>query len=164
MASAGMHQSYEGPKLAPERAWLMVGYQRVISLARERLPLMISPEGNPSPQEDWRVIRAAFLARIARTAEALSALVPIGARLDGMDLVRNLLEHVVCLAWIAADPEIRLEVWLKRDYRGRLKFDNAIRERIANGTEPRWSEESLADADRAYYARYVQRVKANLPG
>jgi Family of unknown function (DUF5677) len=163
MALPGMHQSYEGPKLAPERAWLMVGYQRAISLARERLPLMISPDGNPSPQEDWRVIRAAFVARITRTAEALSALVPVGARLDGMDLVRNLLEHGVCLAWIAADAEDRLGVWLKRDYQGRIKFDNAIRDRIAKGTEPRWSEEPLAQADRAYYARHVQRVKANLP-
>src|SRR3954453_12193923 len=127
MTSSGIRQTYEGPKLAPERAWLMVGYQRLTALARERLPLTISPDVNPSPQEDWRVIRGAVLARIARTAEALSALVPLGARLDAMDLVRNLLEHVVCLAWIAADPESRLEVWLKRDYLGRIKFDDAVR-------------------------------------
>jgi hypothetical protein len=163
MASSGTHQSYEGPKLAPERAWLMVGYQRVVSLARERLPLMISPDGNPSPQEDWRVIRASFLARIARTAEALSALVPLGTRLDAMDLVRNLLEHVVCLAWIAADAEARLEVWLKRDYQGRIKFDDAVRDRIAKGTEPRWSEEPLSQSDRAHYVRHVQAVAAKLP-
>jgi hypothetical protein len=51
------------------------------------------------------VIRAAFVARITRTAEALSALVPIQARLNGVDLARNLLEHLVCSAWIAADPD-----------------------------------------------------------
>jgi hypothetical protein len=84
MTSPEMRQSYEGPKLPPERAWLMIGYQRLIALARHRLPLTISPDGNPSPQEDWRVIRAAFLARIARTTEALSALVPLGARLDAI--------------------------------------------------------------------------------
>jgi hypothetical protein len=33
--------------------------------------------------------------------------------LDGIDLARNLLDHVVCLAWIAADPQVRLDLWLK---------------------------------------------------
>lgn len=164
MAPPETRQSYEGPRLAPERAWLMVGYQRVVSLARERFPLMISTDGHLSPQEDWRVIRAAFLARIARTAEALSALVPLGARLDAMELVRNLLEHVVCLAWIAADPDARLELWLRRDYEGRIRFDEAVRDRIAKGTGPRWSELPLSQADRAHYARHVQRVRVKLPG
>jgi hypothetical protein len=142
----------------------MIGYQRMVRLARERLPLMISPDREDySPQEDWRVIQAAFLARIARTAESLSALVPLGARLDGMNLVRNLLEHVVCLAWIAAEPESRFEVWLKRDYQGRLDFDTALRERLANGAQPRWPEEPLPRAERALYARHVQRVRARLP-
>jgi hypothetical protein len=156
-------QVYEGSRLAPERAWLMIGYQRMTALAREWLPLTISPNGHDSPQEDWRVIRAAFVARIARTAEALSALVPLNARLDGIDLARNLLEHVVCLAWIAADPESRLEVWLKRDYKGRLKHDSEVRDRLATSTEPRWPEQPLPDADRAAFARHVQRVKEDLP-
>jgi hypothetical protein len=158
-----MRQSYEGPKLAPERAWLMIGYQRLSSLARDRLPLMISPDDSPSPQEDWRVIRAAFLARIARTGEALSALVPLSSRLDAMDLVRNLLEHVVCLAWIAADPDTRFPIWLKRDYQGRIKLDDAVQNRIAKGTETRWPEQPLAQGDRAYYAGYVERVQGRLP-
>jgi uncharacterized protein DUF5677 len=142
----------------------MVGYQRVIALARDRLPLTISPDGNPSPQEDWRVIRAAFLARIARTAEALSALVPLGAHLDGIDLARNMLEHVACLAWIGADPEARFDVWLKQDYRSRLDYDREVRSRLAKGTEARWAEEPLSDADRAAYRRHVRRVQADMPG
>ncbi len=141
----------------------MVGYQRIVSTIRGRLPLTITPEGNASPQEDWRVIRAAFLARMARTSEALSSLVPMGARLDGMDLVRNLLEHVVCLAWVAADKESRLDVWLKRDYQGRIKFDEAVRQRLASGAEPRWDEQRLPAADRAHYERHVKRVEATLP-
>ena len=88
---------------------------------------------------------------------------PLGARLDAMDLVRNLLEHVVCLAWLAADPKVRLDVWLKRDYQGRISFDQSVRDRIAKGTEARWSEEPLPQADRAHYARHVQRVRGKLP-
>src|SRR3954453_17078786 len=140
MTSSGIRQTYEGPKLAPERAWLMVGYQRLTALARERLPLTISPDVNPSPQEDWRVIRAAFLARIARTAEALSALVPLGARLDAMDLARNLLEHVACMGWIAVDPETHFDIWLKQDYSARLDYDKAVRKRLASEEGTRWRE------------------------
>jgi hypothetical protein len=157
-------EHYEGPRLPPERAWLMIGYRRMIVMARERLPLTISPDGHDSPQEDWRVIRAAFLARIARTAEALSALVPIGARLDGIDLARNMLEHVVNLAWIGAAPETRFDVWLKHDYRKRLDYDKKVRERLAKGTPSRWAEQPLSDADRAGYRRLVRRVNADVPG
>jgi hypothetical protein len=141
----------------------MIGYQRVVELARKRLPVMVSPDGNPTPQEDWRVIRIAFLARIARTAEALSALVPIGARLDGVDLARNMLEHVACLAWIAADPNDRLDLWLKKDYLGRIRHDERIRRRIEEGVEARWPEAPLSAADRAAYSRHVQRVRGRLP-
>jgi hypothetical protein len=111
---------YQGPQLPPERAWLMIGYLGVIDLARSRLPITIGHDGHASPQEDWRVVAPAFLARIARTAEALSVLVPLGARLDAMDLARNLLEHVACMAWIAADPDTRFDIWLKKDYSSRL--------------------------------------------
>lgn len=163
-AEPSQPQAYEGPRLAPERAWLMVGYQRMIALARDRLPLTISPDGHDSPQEDWRVIRAAFLARIARTAEALSALVPLGARLDGIDLARNMLDHVVHLAWIAADPPTRFDVWLKHDYRKRLDLDKKVRDRLAKGTEARWAEQPLSDADRAAYLKHVRRVNADMPG
>jgi hypothetical protein len=40
----------------------------VIRLARSRLPLTITPGGHESPQEDWRVVAPAFLARISRTS------------------------------------------------------------------------------------------------
>lgn len=33
---------YEGPRLPAERAWLMFGYQRMIELARRRLPMTIT--------------------------------------------------------------------------------------------------------------------------
>jgi hypothetical protein len=157
-------QAYEGPRLPPERAWLLIGYQRIINLARSRLPIMITPDGHTSPQEDWRVIRAAFLARIARTTEALSALVPLGARLDALDLARNLLEHIACLAWIAADPGARFDVWLKKDYSSRLDYDKKLRARIASGTTGRWPEQPLADEDRVAYRKHVRRVQADFPG
>lgn len=155
---------YEGPKLPPDRAWLMIGYQRMIELARSRLPVTITHDGHASPQEDWRVVQAAFLARIRRTAEALSALVPLGARLDAMTLARNLLEHVACMAWIAADPETRFEVWLKKDYGSRLDYDKKLRRRIANDKEGRWPEQPLADEDRAAYRKHVRKVQTDFPG
>ena len=163
MADSGGSSVYEGPRLPPERAWLMVGYQRMIDLARSRLPLTITYDGRASPQEDWRVIQAAFLARISRTAESLAALVPLGSRLDAFDLARNLLEHVACLAWIAAAPDERFEVWLKKDYMGRLAYDRAVRERLAASKDARWLEEPLTDEDVAAYTRLVSRVKGSFP-
>lgn len=135
----------------------------MIGLVHDRLPLTITADGHDSPQEDWRVVRTAFLARITRTAEALSALVPLGTRIDAMNLARNLLEHVACLAWIAADPDTRFDVWLKRDYMGRLKHDREIRERKAAGKPGRWPEEPLADSDRLAYEWHVGRVRARFP-
>jgi hypothetical protein len=141
----------------------MIGYQRMIELARRRLPITITADGHASPQEDWRVVQTAFIARIARTAESMSALVPIGARLDAMNLARNLLEHIACFAWIAAEPEARFEVWLKKDYISRMAYDRDVRQRIAEGKESRWPEEPLAAEDVAAYERLVSRVKPKFP-
>lgn len=154
---------YEGPRLPPDRAWLMIGYQRMIELARRRLPITITADGHDSPQEDWRVVQVAFLARMARTAESMSALVPLAARLDAMNLARNLLEQVACLAWIAADPDARFEVWLKKDYISRMAYDRKVRQRIAEDKEGRWSEQPLAADDVAAYARLVGRVRPKFP-
>jgi hypothetical protein len=142
----------------------MIGYQRMIELGRSRLPVTFTADGHASPQEDWRVLRAAFVARVMRTAEALAALVPIDARLDAMGLARTRLEHVACMAWIAADPDARFEVWLKKDYSSRLDYDKERRRRIDAGEERRWAEPPLADADRAAYTQLVRRVAGDLPG
>lgn len=156
-------QQYEGPRLAAERAWLVVGYQRMIAVARSALPVTVTPDGQQSPQEDWRVIRAAFLARITRTAEALATLVPLGARLDGIDLARGLLEHVAVLAWLGADLERRFPLWLKRDYSSRVKRDDAIRARIADREKTRWPEEPLPASDREYFERFVAATPGKMP-
>jgi hypothetical protein len=154
---------YEGPRLPPDRAWLMIGYQRMVELARRRLPITITADGHASPQEDWRIVQAAFMARIARTAESMSALVPMGARLDAMNLARNLLEHVACMAWIAAEPDVRFEVWLKKDYMSRMAYDRTVRQRIADNVEGRWPERPLASDDVAAYERLVSRVTGKFP-
>lgn len=155
---------YQGPKLPADRAWLMIGYQRMIELARRRLPMTITHRDDASPQEDWRVVQAAFLARLTRTAEALSMLVPLEARLDAMTLARNLLEHVACMAWIAADAETRFEVWLKKDYSARLDYDKELRRRIAMNKAGRWPEQPLADRDRMAFQKHVRKVQADFPG
>jgi hypothetical protein len=142
----------------------MVGYERMIELARSTLPMTITPDGHPSPQEDWRVIRSAFVARIARTAESLSALVPLGARLDAIDLARSVFDHVLHLAWIGADSEARFPIWLKKDFQSRLDYDKKVRKRLTSGTESRWSEQPLSDEDRAAYRAHVRAVGRDLPG
>jgi len=166
MSSEPEGESYEGPRLPPERAWLMIGYQRMITLVHSTLPRTITADGLGSPQEDWRVVQPAFLARIGRIAQSLCALVPLDARLDAMNLARTQLEYATALAWIAADPDTRFEIWLKMDYRSRLDLDKKVRRRIDAGTEGRWGNEEppLTSESRAEYRKLVRRVANNLPG
>jgi hypothetical protein len=122
--------TFEGPLLTPERAWLVVAYARTLGLLRGHLPRTLTGLPGWMPEEDWTAVAPAFAARMARTAEAMSALVPLRSHLDGMTLARNLLDHTITFAWIAADPDQRLPIWLREDYRERLKIDAKIRNAI----------------------------------
>jgi hypothetical protein len=68
------------------------------------------------------------------------------------------------MAWIAADPETRFEIWLKKDYSSRLDYDKELRRRIANDQEGRWPEQPLSGADRQAYQKHVRRVRTDFPG
>ncbi len=81
-----------------------------------------------------------------------------------MNLARTLLEHVACMAWIAADPDGRFDIWLKKDYRSRLDYDKEA------ARQNRWERRgpvargALSDEDRAAYRQHVRRVQADFPG
>lgn len=59
-----------------------MAYARMIELGDEQLPRTVTPDGIESPQGGLAPSSVAFLARISRTAAALSTLVPLGSRLD----------------------------------------------------------------------------------
>jgi hypothetical protein len=156
-------QRFEGPKLDASRVWLMTCYAKTIAFGRQWLPSEVVGDPGSSPQEDWRVIQLAFVARITRSAEALAALVPLAARLDAFNVVRNVLEHVACLAWIAADPDTRFEMWLKKDYMSRMRHDRHVHERQEDPEGNHRPEERLPEADRLAFERLVGRVHGKFP-
>jgi hypothetical protein len=156
-------QRFEGPMLDPSRVWLMTCYARTIALGRQWLPAEVVGEPGSSPQEDWRVVQLAFVARITRSAEALAALVPLAARLDAFNVVRNVLEHVACLAWVAADPDARFDVWLKKDYMSRMRHDREVQARQEDLNGEHRPEERLPESDRLAFERLVGRVQGKFP-
>src|SRR3981081_3724189 len=89
-----------------------------VGLVRERLPTDAEEDGRSAK---WPLVGLALIARAAGTVESLEELQPEGRVSDSATLVRTLYEHVVHLAWLAADSSpARLEEWQKDDLRQTL--------------------------------------------
>jgi hypothetical protein len=94
-------------------------------LVERRLPLEFDVTGDHAA---WPAIGAAVLSRATTTMRHMLDLRGHGHALDGATLGRSLYEHVVHLAWIAADPSpARIEAWRKDDLENRLKADRDAR-------------------------------------
>src|ERR1700716_2877504 len=98
-----------------------------VGLVREHLPTDAEDDGRSAK---WPLVGLALIARAAGTVESLEELQPEGRVSDSATLVRTLYEHVVHLAWLAADSSpARLEEWQKDDLRQTLVADGETQAR-----------------------------------
>ena len=119
---------------------------RLCGLLESRLPLPVQGDGR---QDDWNVVGPAILVAATRHLRAIAELQQTFASAAiGWQLLRSMFEYVATYAWVAADPPIRAQQWLKSDYVERLKLDADLRG---------LGEPLLEDADRDLFA-------AALPG
>jgi hypothetical protein len=77
--------------------------------------------------DDWSLAGPAILAAAAGTLDAILTLRTLEHELDESNLLRGLYEYSVTFAWIAADPDVRIQRWLKYDYSERLRTDADFR-------------------------------------
>ena len=77
-------------------------------------------------------------------------LVSAGAGNDRSFLLRDLVDHVILFAWLAAAPEDRVQMWETQDMRKRLVMDDAVQQFGAPVLDPAWRaelESRVAKAD-----------------
>lgn len=96
---------------------------------------------------DWPLVGFAMLARACGTLESVAALAPSRRAVDAGALSRVLFEETVTFAWIAIDPSVNLDAWVRWDRRQRLNADNDLAQR---GGAP-----LLSDHVRADYKRFI---------
>jgi hypothetical protein len=77
---------------------------------------------------DWPLSGYAMLARSAGTMQSVMALIPQRRATDAAVLLRTLFESTVTFAWIAIDPAVNAEAWVRWDRRQRLKAHNDLRQ------------------------------------
>lgn len=114
-------------------AWSGETLQR-ITQARQRvrglreLTSAFLPTTMPSAGEhgDWPLTGFAMLARACGTAESVLSLADERRATDAGTLSRTLFEEVVTFAWIAIDPPVNAQAWVRWDRRQRLKLDNDL--------------------------------------
>lgn len=76
----------------------------------------------------WPLVGAALLSRATSTLRHAFDAGRGGQAVDAATLGRSLYEHVVHLAWLAADPSAtRIQAWRKVDLIARLKADTDVR-------------------------------------
>jgi hypothetical protein len=92
----------------------------LVAVARQTFPLTVAN----ADTEPFRLIGTAMLARGAGALESIAALAPRGYNTDSAVLLRVLTEHVIVFAWLSADPDRRVLLWLKEDARQRMAMHN----------------------------------------
>lgn len=94
-------------------------------LVDERLPMDFDVTGDA---DAWPLVGAALLSRATSTLRHVFDAHRDGHSVDAATLARSLYEHVVHLAWLAADPSAaRIQAWRKVDLIARLKADTDAR-------------------------------------
>jgi hypothetical protein len=94
-------------------------------LVEERLPMDFKVKGDA---DLWPMVGAALLSRATTTLRHVFGAGPQGQSIDAATLARSLYEHVVHLAWLAAEPSAaRMEAWRKVDLIARRKADTDAR-------------------------------------
>lgn len=78
---------------------------------------------------DWPLVGFAMLGRACGTAECVIALAAERRAVDAGVLSRALFEQVVTFAWIAVDPAVNTDAWVRWDRQQRIKYDNDLRDR-----------------------------------
>jgi hypothetical protein len=143
------------PMPTRDHATLLGSHHLLLDLARECLPVSVTPRGETSFFEDWEVTRAAFMVRMANILRHLGYLAPSYSHLDGFALARTLVDHVITFAWISADPKERQPALLRSSFKDILAKDGRYRER---GETP-----LLEDAQRERLSAYTREVNRELP-
>jgi len=93
--------------------------EALCGIARAAFPFTVEHQDEP-----LRLAGSAMVARGAGTLEAIAKLAPLGLAADSLVLLHVLFEHVVVSAWLAADPDRNLGLWLKREGGQRLAMHN----------------------------------------
>ena len=130
-----------------DHATLLASHQLLLDVARECLPVTVTPRGETTFFEDWEITRAAFMARMSGTLRHLSYLVPSYSRLDGFALARTLVDHVITFAWMSVDPNERQPAFLRDSFKNLLRKDARS---VSRGDGP-----LLGDAERASLSAFV---------
>lgn len=146
-AVRGRDRTSVASSVVAERADALAG------LVESRLPADVSA---PTAAQAWPLVAPALLAHATRTMRSIILLDGAGAHNDAFRLLRSLYDHVLTLAWLAADPAPprRLEQWRLEDLDNRLKAD---RDAAAAG-------ESLLDAPtRTQWEAEVKAASAKAP-
>jgi hypothetical protein len=144
------------PMPTRDHAALLAASHLLLDLARECVPVQVTPRGQTTFFEDWEVTRAAFMARMSGTLRHLGYLVPSYSRLDGFALARTLVDHVITFAWISADPKERLPVFLRSSFENMRRKDDRSRGRGSGAL--------IEDAQRERLIAFVDGVSQNMPG
>ena len=94
----------------------------LLLLVESRLPVDVNA---PGAAQAWPLVGPALLAHATRTLHSIILLAGVDAHNDAFRLLRSLYDHVLTLAWLAADPDppTRLEQWRLEDLENRLKAD-----------------------------------------
>jgi hypothetical protein len=111
-------------------------------LVERRLPaeFIVSGDGDA-----WALVAHALLSRMTSTLASIMQLQRSRHAVDAGTLTRSLYEHVVHLAWLAADPSAaRIEEWRKYDLRERQKAANDAPQRGIELFDP--AERAALDA------------------
>jgi hypothetical protein len=75
---------------------------------------------------DWPLIGFAMLARSCAIAESAIALAAERRAVDAGVLTRALFEQVLTFAWIAIQPDVNADGWVRWDRQQRIKADNDL--------------------------------------
>jgi hypothetical protein len=90
----------------------------LMDLVEQHLPVEYEVTGD---QDAWPLVGVALLSRLTSMLEAIMKLQDQDLDVDAGTLLRSLYEHVVHLAWLAADPsETRIKHWRYDDLKKRL--------------------------------------------
>ena len=99
--------------------------EALTTLVDERLPMVFNVT---SDADAWPLVGAALLSRATSTLRHVFDARRDGQSVDAATLARSLYEHIVHLAWLAADPSAeRIQAWRKVDLISRLKADTDAR-------------------------------------